>query len=247
MDYVSPADATTPYGKLTESIQVYLNRYDEDTLARVPLFINNAEKALLRVLRMPSMEKMVVFTLKDAGDNDLPVVEGLSQPNDWIRLPTDYIEVKFIWTSERTASRVTFDRIIEIKNDPDYGKTPDKCEVFWAINAGRLFVVGVEQDTEVFMTYYADFPELSNTTTCNPLLQLLPDAMLYMAVAEGFRFIMEEERSDYWEKKAVQRAAEVQKQIDDAEFAGGSLKVSWSGYPTTGGKARGYAYLGGRY
>lgn len=247
MNTVNPYDdANTPYSKLVESIQVYLNRYDEDTLDRIPLFINNSEKALLRVLRMPSMEKMVVFTLKDAGDNDLPVEEGLSVDNDWVRLPIDYIEMKFVWTDEMTATRISFDRLIKIKNDYLKDQVDKKdCGVYWALNAGRLFFVGIEQETQVYMTYYADFPELNAKSTCNPLLQLLPDAMLYLSVAEGFRFLMEEERAELWEKKAFQRATEVQNQINNAEFSGGDLEMSWEGYPDlTTGKGEGFAYLG---
>lgn len=216
----------TTYEKLVDSIQVYLNRYDEDTLRMIPLFINTAEKNMLRNLRMPSMEKMVLFTLKDAGDNDYPVEEGLVLPNEWVRLPTDFIEMKFIWVECKTLQRVTFDQLITNGSDGDpYDKPFNQAPVF-AINAGRLFVKGVEQDTPIKMTYYADFPEISETVSCNPLLQLLPDGFLYLAVAEGFRFLMEEERATYWEQLGMAKVNAVQAQVDNAEFAGSPLVIN---------------------
>lgn len=216
----------TTYEKLVDSIQRYINRYDEDTLAMIPLFINTAEKKILRGLRMPSMEKMVLFNLTDAGDNDLPLEEGLSAPNEWVRLPTDYIEMKFMWVECKTCQRVTFDQLVSAGNDTDpYTKPFNEAPIF-AINAGRIYLKGVEQDTPIKMTYYADFPEISPSVSCNPILQLLPDAFLYIAVAEGFKFLMEEERATYWEKQGMASVQAVQLQVNDAEFAGSPLTIN---------------------
>lgn len=214
------------YSKLVDAIQRYLNRYDEDTLSMIPLFIDVAQKNILRGSRMPSMEKMVLFTLQDAGDNDYPVEEGLSLPNEWIRLPTDYIEMKFIWVDCKTLERVTFDQLITYGSDTDpYTPSFNSAPVF-AINAGRLFIKGIDQTTPVKMTYYADIPVISETVSCNPLLQLLPDAFLYFAVAEGFRFLMEEERASYWESLGLKRLEDVKRQVEEAEFSGSPLSIN---------------------
>lgn len=212
---------STAYTDLKNTVQKYLNQYDEDTLTFIPSFINTAEKSILRNLRMPSMEKMVQFTLKDAGDNDYPVVEGLSQPNEWVRVPIDFIEMKAIWDATDALESVDFKTYLSVFNSTSACKKPVFC-----INAGRLFVAGVDQDTVIRMTYYADLPELSDdNAACHPLITLMPGALTYQSVAEGFRFMMEEERAAIWEQKAQQLVDKVQMQCDAAEYKGGTLRI----------------------
>ncbi len=76
------------------------------------------------------------------------------------------------------------------------------------------------------MTYYYDVPELNKDTQTNPLLTLLPDAFLYLAVSEGWKFLMEPEKSQMWEQFAVTRLQQVQEQSDNAEFSGSPLTIN---------------------
>jgi len=245
---ISTYSSVPTYDKLVESVKIYLNRYDEDTIAMVPFFINAAEKIILRSIRMPSTEKMVSFTLGEIGENDfetpliplepsIPIDDGDDTPEDlipavptrgpdWIPLPSDYIEMKYVWIDGCTLHRVTFDQWQDRKeNGEDYDKSFSNVPV-WSINAGRMYITCVDEKTTIFMTYYADIPEISGETQSNTLLDLLPDAFLYFAVSEGFRFLMEETKSDYWEGQATKRLAAVKQQVDNAEFSGGPLVIS---------------------
>ena len=76
------------------------------------------------------------------------------------------------------------------------------------------------------MNYYADIEELGPNSQNNQLLDLLPDAFLFLAVAEGFRFLMEEQKASYWEAQGVARVEAVRRQIHDAEFSGSPLAIS---------------------
>lgn len=219
-----PQTTSNSYTRLFNSVQTYLNRYDEDTAVYIPLFINIAEKTIIRNLRMPSMEKMVLFSLADAGDNDLPLEEGFNQPNEWVKLPTDFIEMKTIWDAEDVLQSVDFKEYLSVLNSTSYCKRPVFC-----VNAGRLFIAGATQDQDFKMTYYADLPELSEETAeCHPLLTLMPGAILYQSIAEGFRFLMEEDRAVVWEQKAQVLVDKVQLQCDAAEYKGGTLRIKTS-------------------
>lgn len=215
------------YDKLVEVVQVYLNRYDQETLNAIPFFINAAEKTMLRELRMPAMEQMVTFTISDDGDTK----EG------FIDIPFDYLEMKHMWITgprSTTLQRVTFDQLIDEDKTMEFRDvdTPgyDVTRPKWAVVANRLYIRGVPDTQEIFMTYYADVPEVSSKQKTNVLLDLVPDAFTYFSVAEGFRFLMEEAKADYWENQAWKRLQMVKLQVEEAEFSGSPLTISPSGY-----------------
>lgn len=215
MTEVSTYSSVPSYDKLVEAIKVFINRYDQDTLDMVPYFINAAEKTILRNLRMPSMEKMVGFTLSE-----------LIEEGGYVTIPSDYLEMKFVWKEGSTLQRVTFDQLIDHDNkNVRYGWNSCSRGV-WAINTNRMYIRGVNPEERVYMTYYADIPEISSSTQTNVLLDLVPDAFLYFSVAEGFRFLMEEAKSDYWTKQATKRLMEVKQQVEEAEFSGSPLVIS---------------------
>lgn len=208
------------YAKLVEAVQVYLNRYDQDTLNAIPFFINMAEKIILRQMRMPSMEKMVGFTLEEIGE-----------PGCFVQLPFDYLEMRYVWVKGSTLQRVTFDQLVDhdLKQSRyGYGEDPDSRGV-WAINANRMYIRGVPDTEQITMTYYADIPEISETTQSNILLDLVPDAFLYFAVAEGFKFLNEPQRAMLWQQDAQTRLIEVRTQIEEAEFSGSPLVITPKG------------------
>ena len=204
---------TSPqYSSLVNMIKTYLSVDNDETVNMIPFFINVSEKVIARNLRMPSMEKIISLTL----EADSYSGEG------WVNIPYDYLEMKFVWTGCSTFQRVTFDQIIQygIMGTDFVG---DPC---WAINADRIYFIGVGKTTEIFMTYYSDVPEISQDLQSNIYLDLLPDAFLYLAVAEGFRFLMEEEKCNYWEQLGLQRVNAVKQQVYDAEFSGSPLVIS---------------------
>lgn len=203
--------AKPTYNALVDAIKTYINRYDEGTLNMIPLFINNAEKTILRTMRMPSMESIVKFKLLNAN-----LAEEGEPP--YIQIPSDYLEMKFMWCKKETLRRVTFDQIL----DYNFDKSEEKV---WAINADRLYLNGFGEEDEVYMTYYADVPEINEETESNVLLELLPDAFLFLAVYEGFDYLMEHKNASYWESKANKRMNEVKIQIEEAEFSGSPLVV----------------------
>lgn len=235
---------TSPsYDTLIEVLQVYLNRYDEDTINAMPMFINIAEKTILRQIRMPSIEKMVKFNLLEDG----------MEAEGWVPMPSDCLEMKFVWVEGaggRTLGRVTFDRLLAMKYDNYHGENVyfnnynDEAHCgsgsssdstsndlnsstprAWAINGDRLYLHPAPILKDMYMTYYADIEELSETNPTNVLLDLMPDVILYYAVGEGFRFLMEMDKGDYWENVATKRLAIIRDQVNQAEYSGSPLTV----------------------
>ncbi|WPH64815.1 hypothetical protein [Vibrio phage vB_VpaP_SJSY21] len=237
-DYVTKPS----YDGLFDAVQIYLNRFDIDTVNAIPFFINAAEKVILRTIRMPSLEKIVSFTLQNDGFPD----EG------YLLLPYDYIEMKHVWSNGSTLQRVPFDQLLRgpVQNtgplvipnpttDQTYGS--GSCNVnssgmspeehfgwasgIWSIVSDRMYIKGIGATQEVFMTYYQDIPEIHRSQQTNPLLDLMPDVFLYLAVAEGWKFLMEFEKSQQWEISAAKRMAAIKSQVDKAEFAGSPLVI----------------------
>ncbi len=236
-DFVS--DPT--YDGLVELLKIYMNRHDQDTLDAIPFFINCAEKVILRNLRMPKMQKMVKFTLKDQGNPE----EG------WINLPRDYLEMKYVWVTGSNAhalTRITFDQLILLDSgkdlvsdsgwlDPmsdcntgcDFSSASDSS--YWAINGTRMYIRPNNPEQEIFMTYFADIPELSPYVNDgrNILLDLAPDALAYLAIAEGFRFLMEPEKGDMFEKYGEKRLNQIKLMQEEAEYSGSNTVANSKG------------------
>lgn len=210
---ISTYSSLPSYDKLVGAVEAYLNRTDSNTKKMIPFFINAAEKVILRTMRMPSMEKMVGFTIDEVGIGD----EG------WVPVPSDYLEMKHVWVEGQALQRITFDQILQ-KHELYSGN--DCVRGSWAINANRMYIRDVPRDSMIYLTYYADIPEISSETQNNVLLDLLPDAFLFMATAEGFRYLMEEQKADYWEGQGYSRMSAVQQQVDNAEFSGSTTVVS---------------------
>lgn len=228
---VVPYTQLPTYDSLVEMLKVYLNRRDQDTLDAMPFFINAAEKTILRDLRMPALERIVQFEMPEDG---------------WIFLPVDYLEMKHVWLEDinpGTLQRITFD---EFLRDPStassIGYWGDQAPCSggssgndgntkfnsgnWAITGDRLYIKGPQAGQKVYMNYYQDVPEVTAHTQSNQLLELVPDVFLYFAVAEGFRFLMEPDKADYWQKSGFSRLQQVQQQVYNEEFSGSPLTVS---------------------
>ncbi len=229
---VVPYTQLPTYDSLVDMLKVYLNRRDQDTLEAMPFFVNAAEKTILRELRMPALERIVQFEMPEEG---------------WIFLPMDYLEMKHVWLEDGnpgTLQRITFDEFLRDPSNESNstfwggkascgngsgsfndGNTQFNSGV-WAITGDRLYIKGPTIGQMVYMNYYQDVPEVSADTQSNQLLELVPDVFLYFAVAEGFRFLMEPEKADYWQTSGYSRLKQVQQQVYNEEFSGSPLTVS---------------------
>jgi hypothetical protein len=247
-DQVSQFTQVPTYDILQQLVVEFLNRSDSGTINQVPLFINFAEKAILRNLRIPAMEVMKRFTWGDYV-SEPGVTEG------WMYIPGDYLEMVDIWTGKGIINRVSFSELTKrqagiIGSEQDYiNENPTTEDTYgkggcgpggdpfsslapgstgsYARNANRwYFTPTPAADEVIYLTYYKDPLELSEETGSSDLLSLLPDAILYMAISEGHRFLMEEEKAMYYEGLARERVKSVTDQVEEAEFSGGVPQIN---------------------
>jgi hypothetical protein len=235
------------YTTLQELVGEFLNRSDAGTLAMVPLFINMAEKTILRNLRIPPMEVTKKFIWGDE-------VSSPGKEEGWMYIPGDYLEMIDMWTPQGLINRVSFSelkkregtgsRVDTTNSNPTTEDTYNpSCGSGSGGNGGisiSMYDVGVyarngivwyflpipSAETEIYLTYYKDPSELSEELDTSDLLTLLPDAVLYMSIAEGHRFLMEEEKATYYEQLGHERVQSVMDQTEEAEFSGGVLQIN---------------------
>ncbi|NKF52694.1 hypothetical protein G3R49_19240 [Shewanella sp. WXL01] len=210
------------YSSLVEVVKTYLNRKDVDTVNTIPFFINAAEKTILRNLRMPSMEKLVRLSLREHGTED----------EYYFLMPADYLEMKQIYTEGGHLERIPFEQMYNTE-----AKSLDQSEIYstgdfsrpagyFAVVANRVYVRGnIEPTTNIFLNYYKDIPEINEDTQSNVLLDLAPDAFVFLAVAEGWKFLQEEDKARQWEQQGFNRLAAITQQVKDAEWSGSSMSI----------------------
>lgn len=229
------------YDGLVDLLTIYTNRFDSDTIDAVPFFINCAEKVILRNLRMPKMQKLAKFDMYNNGE------EG-----GFVYVPKDFLEMETIWVEEptpRVLQRVSWANFLLIKAGMNPFEGKSVCDItskdgqttptYWAINGTRLHVYpeptfkteivdGKEvlvEAQEVFLNYYQDLPELSpeNNDGRSILLDLAPDAFAYLALAEAYRFLMENEKGDQFEQFGMTRLAQIKEMTARAEHENGRV------------------------
>jgi hypothetical protein len=201
------------YEKLISEVKSYLNRTDKETIDKIPLFINSAEKKIKRKLRMPSLESVV--TLNTGIGGDTASVEG------WFRLPFDYLEMKSLsytgMVVDTPLGITSFNNLLQVNKNG----IPDK----FARAGDRIYIRPIPDADETFMMiYYKDLPETSETQT-SVIYDIAHDVWLYLTLAEGFRFIYEPEKAQYWEDMGEARIEEIHTQVSDAEFSGGIMTM----------------------
>ena len=207
------------YAMLQTLIAHYINRTDEEVLNMMPLFINNAEKSVLRNLRIPSMEKTSNIELRTLPDGNTK--------DSWIYLVSDYLEMIHMFVDGKQAVRYNYADVV----GNTHGCSEDHDEIPYARVGERwIFPSGTLTKSSVInVHYYADPLELSPTIDNSLLLTLAPDVILYASCAEAFMFIDksgEDGRTMYWDGKAKERIAQIVKQSRDAEFSGINSSVS---------------------
>lgn len=208
------------YTTLQELVQEFLNRTDQGTIDMIPLFINTAEKSLFRNFRIPAMEITQQFVWGD--------VAVFNQAEDgWIYIPSDYLEMRDMWDSKGIINRVPYSELLDRKVANNSTDNSDSEEHIYARSANRWHFHPIPAKEELItLVYYQDPAELSTTTETTVLLDLAPDAILYMSVAEGHKFLMEEDKAEYWEKKAIERIDQIELQAQEAEYSGGVMQIS---------------------
>ena len=196
------------YSSLLLAVQDYLNRDDTAVVNNIPLFVNTAEKLIKRDLRMPSTEKVVNFTKADLNDSN------------FLYLPKDFLEM-----IELSREGISFTPVVLSRST--YRELYTYRDAFCR-QGDRLYInTAFDDDTVFTLVYYVDLPETSPENPTSIIYDLCHDVLLYLSVAEGFKFLNEVEQASYFTSQGVERLQQINNYSKEAEFSGGGLRLSY--------------------
>lgn len=198
------------YGDLKESLKSWLNRKDQATMDKIPIFVNFAEKEFTRLLRLPYYETMVKAT----------IYEGY----EYLDIPPDFLAMKHLSVNGKIATRVdveTFQRL-QAKKQETKGMAP-----YFFARVGTMIRTYPElkKGDEVMMIYHRDIPEMKDDADSPYSLIIAPDVLLYLALRHASIFLRDNDEEQYWAGRAADAATAVRAQLDEAEWSGSSLQV----------------------
>ena len=171
------------YSELKTAVADWLDHHDSDS--QVELFIELARAKINR--KLSTMEMTCVATavgIQNQNDYELPV--------DWNGAREVSVDGTVVELRGASAFTTSLNRNINVA-------TP----MWYTVRAGKIrFSCAPGADATIELAYYRKVPKLVEDTDTNWLLNEHPDCWLYAAVAEGYIYIMDEERASIFENRS---------------------------------------------
>lgn len=191
---------------IREQIKGLLNRNDA-TDAQINIFIDQAVARIQRTLRVPSMEKVEIYTTNE----DVP---------NTLSLPNDFLQLKHLYRSDGTIEYVDLGRFLKTQDAP--GNKP----LFYTRVQGSYLVKPTPPiGYEITMVYYGEIPDLVNDNDTNFVTEIAPDLLVYGALTFAADYFVDD-RKDAFEQIAVRVFNEVQDQANTMEFAQDGMAIN---------------------
>jgi hypothetical protein len=193
---------------IRNQIKGLLNRNDlTDTQADI--FIDQAVARIQRTLRIPSMEKTVVYTTGTTAQ-------------DLLTLPTDFLQLKHLYTQNGTIRYVDLNEYIMTQDAP--GNAPS---IYTRIQGSLQIKSSPPVGYKIYMVYYGEIPDLVSDTSTNFVTEIAPDLLVYGALTFAADFFLDD-RKDSFEATAVRIYEEIVTQAIEMEFAQEGMAISTS-------------------
>lgn len=173
--------AITTYSELKSTVADWLNR--SDLTATVPTFIQLAESAFNRRLRVRQMVKRANATVD----------------TQFFAFPSDFLEVKSFQLNTVPLTRLTFvteDQANALRANTYL--TSGKPVHFSVIGTQMEVVPTPDTSYTGELTYFAKIPALSDSNTSNWLLEYAPDLYLYGTLMQSAPYLRDDERTALW-------------------------------------------------
>lgn len=179
-----------------------LNRSD-CTDIQADQFINLGIRRLERILRVPTMERRIVYT--SSGDGVYPI-------------PNDYLELIGLFHANRRLERVT---------SSDAFLRPDSGDpaVFWREGPNYIVRPKPASGEEVVLIYYGEFEELGDEGYETFESAVYPDAIIYSALTFAADFFIDE-RKPLFVDSLSQALTEIQASAEKDALAGHDMRLS---------------------
>lgn len=182
------------YGELKEAIQLWCDRDDDEFVNEIPVFVDFAQRQIMRTLRIPALQKEAYLEIKNGyayvPSDYLQGVYVRFTGNDKLVRETSLNEVKYqnqnkYHSEVISADDVVDDEIIMALMQNQFAFAPKiNCPLPTENPDGSVTCNG----TECVMSYYWDIPPMKDDSDTSILLTLAPDLMLYLACASACRF-----------------------------------------------------------
>jgi hypothetical protein len=176
-----------------------------DTL--VSLFLNQSIMRLQRELRVPFMEKQILYTI----------------PADYTKLaiPSDLLELIAIMVDGDADGILEYQlrksSLTEVVRDSEIPAQPPRRYT----RQGGSWILGPKPGTgdQVLIHYYAEFAALTDDSSTNTALKVAWDAVLYGALAAAYSYLKDVENRAEAEATYTQITMNLQKMADADELA----------------------------
>lgn len=196
------------YGDLKEAVRTWLNRRDQTTIDKIPLFINFAEKQFTRLIRLPYYETLIKLTT--------------AKGYEYVDIPPDFLSVKHLSVNGTTAIRTDLETFSHLST-MDTKNTAAGLRYFCRVGSMiRTYPELVEGDQILFI-YNRDIPEMKEDTDVPYSLIIAPDVMLYLALRHASIFLRDDDQEQFWAQKALDASQSVAAQLEEAEWSGSAL------------------------
>ena len=179
-----------------------LNRSDcTDTQA--DQFINLGIRRLERILRVPTMERRIVYT--SSGDGVYPI-------------PNDYLELIGLFHADRRLEKTT-------SSDAFIRPVSGEPSVFWREGPNFIIRPKPAADEQVVLIYYGEFEDFADDGYETFESAVYPDAIIYSALTFAADFFIDE-RKPLFVDSLSQALTEIQASADKDALAGHDLRLS---------------------
>lgn len=194
--------AVSTYSELQSAVADYLHRTDLTT--QIQTFIALAEAEFNRVLRITG--QVTNTTLSVSGN-------PTTLPTDWLSNKSVLVYAGGQWRQVDPQSEET----IRSYNAGGYPK-------HYAISGTNiLFAPSPDGTYSVSLTYYAQIPALSNTTTTNHLLTSAPELYLWRAIYEGAKWMRDMDLATMAQGEYVRYLTDVMTRDQDRQYGPGTV------------------------
>ena len=164
--------AIDTYTSLKAAIERWTHRSDLDSY--IDDFIDITESRLNRELQVSQQETRVT----------------LSASSEYISFPTDSISIRAIQLNTSPVRELQYITPIEMDRLDDNSTDLN----YYTIEGNQIRLQSVSSDS-IEVIYYAKISALADTNTSNWVLETHPEAYLYGAVSEAFKYAQDDEQA----------------------------------------------------
>jgi hypothetical protein len=200
-------------GDLTTQFMGLLNNnVVNKNAALVSTFINQAIMRIQRELRVPFMEKQILYTIPTDGS-----YTKLAIPSDLLELIAIMVDADRDGILEYELRRTELMKVVRMSELPNY---PPQIYA----RQGGSWILGPSPapGSQVLIYYYAEFAPVVNATDTNTCLTVAWDAVLYGALSAACDYLVDD-RASTFEGRYTQITQQLQNQADADELTGDAV------------------------